>query len=97
MTARTGETDMSNVAKLHVSNEFKIEKGVPIPKVPYGAKKKPEKYPFLSMDVGDSFFIPGMESKIVTAYISSWRRRVGNSKKFSVRTMDGGIRVWRVA
>ena len=70
-------------------SEFKIEKGVPIPKK--GREKKV--WPFDEMAVGDSFFVTAdLHGRAQTA--ASWYSR-RDRKKFTVRKVDGGYRVWR--
>ena len=70
--------------------QFQIEKGVPIP----GAGRSAAKYPLAEMEVGDSFFTDVERDRIYTA-VSYFGYR--NNKKFSVRKVDGGFRVWRTA
>jgi len=74
---------------------FAIEKGVEIPK----AKAfRQAKYPYQSMEVGDSFFVPSDEKGTPIARMRSssaaYSKRTGNVK-FVVRIVDGGVRVWR--
>ena len=79
-----------------MSEEIKVEKGIPMVGEPgYGWRRK---YPFYKMEVGDSFFLPGDPKKIrrVVACAATNHGKVYN-KKFSVRSMDGGVRVWRVS
>ena len=71
-------------------SEFKIDKDVPIPE---GAGKKSYKYPFSEMEVGDSFFTDVLREKLYPA-ASYYGKR--NGKKFSIRKMEGGYRVWRI-
>lgn len=78
--------------------EILVEKGVPIPKSKRGREAKgSSKYPFAAMGVGDSFFVKGAKMRSFCPYIGVWRRRNDPSRKFSCRSVDGGIRVWRVA
>lgn len=75
---------------------FDIEKGVPpLPKT-YNARK----YPFSLMEESDSFFITSDDSGILqrrlTASCAGFSKR-NPGKKFSVRKVDGGVRVWRIA
>lgn len=70
----------------------KIEKAIPIPEHIAGA---PSKYPFLALEVGDSFFISGDKYRLISAARSNAQYRSG--RKFSVRKVDGGTRVWRTA
>lgn len=69
--------------------EFKIEKGLPVPMRP-GARK----FPFGEMEIGDSFFVPG--AKIATVMTLARRASLRTGYKFTGRTMDGGVRCWRV-
>lgn len=66
-----------------------IEKGVPIP----DNRIKTGLYPALrSMDVGDSVFIAGAKKNVATAAFSKHRPRT-----FTLRKVEGGIRIWRTA
>ncbi|MFA4836354.1 MAG: hypothetical protein WC749_09830 [Dehalococcoidia bacterium] len=65
---------------------YNIEKDVPIPR-PCGRTKK---YPYEEMEVGDSFFVPEKLGSI--AHVS---KRL-YPKKFSMRFVDGGTRIWRI-
>jgi hypothetical protein len=69
---------------------IQVEKNVPIPEY-HGTPK----YPWSQMAVGDSFFVPGKTSKTFNAQI--WHRQRLTGFKFKSRTMDGGVRVWRIA
>jgi hypothetical protein len=79
---------------------FKIEKGIPLCR----PSSKSNKYPFDDMEVGDSFFAPHPEAK--NARMSALARNKGQYKKlpkhipvqrrFATRTVEGGIRIWRV-
>ncbi len=71
-----------------MSTEFSVERGVPIPPL-----RNPKKYPWDSMDIGDSFFIPNIKSNAAGAY-SAHRAKMG--EKHTVRTVDGGVRIWRI-
>jgi hypothetical protein len=77
-------------------NEFKIEDNVPTP-----AARGYRKYPFDDMAVGNSFFVgcAQVDSEAEHTRISNaaWRAGHKKGKKFTVRTVEGGIRVWRVA
>lgn len=57
------------------------------------------RYPFRQLEVGQSFFIEGIAGDHaailrVRGAANVQGRRTG--KKYSVRKMDGGVRVWRV-
>lgn len=69
------------------TSDYEIEKDVPIPEVTGKGKSK---YPFHSMEVGDSIF---SESRSIRQAAYAHARR--NNKKFIVRYVEGGYRVWR--
>lgn len=68
---------------------YKIEKGVTVP------EGKERKYPFRAMEVGDSFFVPGGDRNRVGSSATMAGKRT--ARKFMLRCVDGGVRVWRVA
>ena len=66
---------------------YEIEKGVPL---------KP-KYPFLEMDVGDSFVVP-LVDRARPVRTAATRASKVYGKKFACRIQtDGSLRVWRIA
>lgn len=68
-----------------------IGKGVPIPE-DAGMSRGNKKYPFRSMDVGDSFVIALKDQKAI--YASAMQQ----GAKISCRKQDdGSVRVWRIA
>ena len=69
--------------------EYKIEKGILIP-----PPVRRTKYPFGQMEVGDSVFIADDGGGRVIAAACEYGKR--HNKKFSCRTVDGGVRVWRI-
>lgn len=70
--------------------KFKIEKGVPCP-----PSRRDGFFPWNDLEIGDSFFVPGTDSRRFGANASYSSKRYG--KKFVVRNVDGGVRVWRIA
>ena len=78
---------------------IKIDKAMPIP--PSAHLGRPAKYPYASMNVGDSFFVPSMASR---AGVSSRAKHFGI--KITTRMiseidpdtgkMVNGYRVWRI-
>jgi len=70
---------------------FKVETGIEIQKPKRGA---PHKYPFPEMAVGDSFHATGKDARSAPAAASKYGQVHG--MKFSVRTVDGGKRIWRI-
>lgn len=73
---------------------FQIEKGIEIPAL---TRNTEAKYPFKSMEIGDSFFVPCTDenAKKVRNSISSSARSA--KVKHVTRIAEGGLRVWRVA
>ena len=71
---------------------MKIEKNIRPPEL---ARGKPPKYPFSKMEVGDSVFVEGA---VMCGKEYQAASKVGAYKgwKFSGRTVDGGLRIWRV-
>lgn len=69
---------------------FKIEKSVPKP-----APIRRRKYPWLEMEIGDSFLVPGGRTERLANSAHGAGKRYG--RKFSTRSVEGGVRVWRDA
>ena len=71
---------------------FKIEKKLPIPKANHTGAKK---YPWREMAVGDSFFVPTpVKTATMRGQASMWGIKLKG--RFTVRDVEGGVRVWRV-
>lgn len=77
---------------------FKIDKGIPLVK---RGQLVPRKYPTPLLEVGDSFFAPLKDDDTIeklrarmNVYILG-ARRIFPDRSFALRTVDGGIRVWR--
>ena len=72
-----------------------IDRGVPIPTAIKGCRK----YPWLEMDIGDSFFAPISVGSISQGIV--YARSHNSNLKFTRRTVieNGvkGVRVWRIA
>lgn len=79
--------------KLVGGAEIKIEKGVPVP--PRRTRKGISKYPFRQMEVGDSFLMPDYTVVRAWGILGPYAKRLG--QKYTVRTVEGGARVWRVS
>jgi len=77
-----------------VSSEFQIEKGLEIPPIDRTGTGRPEKYPWASMGVGDSFFVDGVTRLTVRSAAYAAGKRHG--MKFACRTVEGGTRIWRI-
>ena len=80
---------------------FEIERGIPIPSKL--TRYRESKYPFRKMAVGESFFAPFVEGhttrKSFRNTLSSMARdqTAESGWKFSMRTEESGIRMWRTA
>ena len=71
--------------------KYKIEKNVPIATRVTGCNK----FPFNDMKVDDSFFVKNKsEAKSAKSYVYNYGAK--NKKKFTIRTVDGGVRIWRI-
>lgn len=76
---------------------YKIEKGITIPAGSRGNGGGLVKYPFLLMEIGDSFLVPVSGTSNVKVMRSlNTRGTQFKPKKFQTRVVKGGIRVWRV-
>ena len=69
---------------------YPIEDNFPIPE----SKGRRPRYPIRSLEVGQSFMVPGGNQKSLTS-CTDWVRKQ-TQRRFSVRVVDGGVRVWRV-
>lgn len=71
-----------------------IERDVPVPKLGNKVKSGTWTGFFGKMNIGDSAFFPGRKATDIGA------RAIGASKnnghKFTVRSIDGGTRIWRI-
>ncbi len=76
-----------NKNKTNKTSPFKVESGV--------TQMPRSKYPFASMKIGDSFFAPNLIASKVRASAGAYAQRFPGFF-FSVRKVEGGIRVWRV-
>jgi hypothetical protein len=79
---------------------YKIEKGIE-PVNPNGGKLgKPRIYPFDKMEIGDSFFVESnnvnQTRNSLGACCYNYVKRNDPEKKFMVRKVEGGVRVWRI-
>ena len=72
---------------------LEIEKGI---EKPAAQKRAGIKYPWVTMEVGDSFFIPGGKLRSIKSLVYG-RNRKRDGGKFSAFSVDGGVRVWRDA
>jgi hypothetical protein len=68
---------------------YKIEKGLTM------LERKSDAYPFQQMDVGDSFYVATSSRSTLQVYACREGQRL--NRAYSVRKVDGGFRVWRIA
>lgn len=72
--------------------EYEIENNHPLPAAaPHGGRR--EKYPWMQMEIGSSFFVPDEDAHRVKSSASKAKKRTGRT--FVVRKVEGGVRVWR--
>ncbi len=79
---------------------YTIDKNIPIP-----ARHPnfiPESLPIPALEVNDSIFFPLAEGKTPKQHVSNVQSRAVNWKKrsgwkFTCRSVEGGVRVWRIA
>lgn len=77
---------------------YEIDRGVEIP-APNIHNRNSRIYPFREMEIGDSFLVPGNENKkALQARVGSAACYYGkrNNSRFVTRSVEGGVRVWRV-
>ena len=70
---------------------YEIEKGIERPEI--ARPDRVTKYPWSMLEIGDSFFVPNKKPGRVGAAVRA--KKFGF--KFSERTVDGGVRIWRIA
>jgi len=73
---------------------FTIDSHIPTPMKHQGT---PSKYPFNTMEIGDSFFVPNVEGKRNPAAQSAHTDGRRKGRKYVTRTEGNGLRVWRTA
>ena len=71
-------------------DEIKIEKDVPMPEF----RASGVTAALRKMDVGDSIFLRGKKSNNITTIVGILTKKT--ERKFMTRTVEGGIRVWRI-
>jgi len=73
-----------------------IDKGVLIPSI----RRRKSPYPIAEMEVGDSFHVPAMPGdlmKVRNRLNGALLRFKRDGQKFTLRVVEGGVRVWRTA
>lgn len=74
----------------------KIEKNIEMPEIKKGGKQN-IRYPWKQMEVGDSFFVKGIDDGYVRRAISQFHSTHKDGARFSSRKVEDGTRVWRVS
>jgi hypothetical protein len=72
------------------TNQFKIEKGIPMPQINAG---RPCKYPWAKMNVGDSVFMDSVNVSVLVSALSYGKK---HAMEFASRVENEGRRIWRV-
>jgi hypothetical protein len=67
---------------------YEIEGGIEIP------VRLAARYPFAGMEVGESFFVPDGDVKKLSNHACRYGKKSG--RRYCVRKVEGGVRVWRV-
>ena len=76
-----------------MTNKLTIEKNIPVPGINRRSNKR-KRSVWWYMEVGDSVFIPNRSS---SGFKGAYARvEEANGWKFTMRSVDGGLRVWRV-
>lgn len=73
-------------------SNFVIEKGIPVPETANGNGVRSPKYPFASMEIGDSIFVA--DKSKMNSTVAAAAQRTGFKFKFA--SENGGTRIWRV-
>lgn len=74
---------------------YEIQKDIPTPPRDQLGRGRTRRYPFAEMDVGDSFLVPDRSAGAIAQAI----RRANTTlegKRFGYRTVNDGVRVWRI-
>jgi len=76
---------------------IKIDKGVPLSAIA-GKNGRPPIYPWLEMEIGDSFFVADKTAVQISAVVSQAKKRYFVDLTIRTVTENGvtGVRVWRI-
>jgi hypothetical protein len=72
---------------------YEIEKGIP---VPIDGEMRARKYPFATMEIGDSFYV-GSEKTLAVVQSATYAAQKALQRSFRARREGEGTRVWRIA
>jgi len=76
---------------MEMMEEIVVEKGIPLPT---GARAA--KYPFASMEVGDSFVVAGSSKQLARSHALNYKK-LNPGWNYRTRTTSDGMRIWRVS
>jgi hypothetical protein len=73
---------------------YKVEKGIPLPK--HKGMGCPRKYPFATMQPGDSFAVTGKKEFLRARAAASVHKKSFPGWFYAARATDTGGRIWRI-
>ncbi len=74
---------------------YPISTDIPIP--PRAGKQgRVVTFPWVRLEVGHSFFVPGEKSYKTGNFWCKWAMKQWPGKRFVYRKVEGGVRIWRV-
>ena len=79
--------------------EYKIDTNIPMPSIRNDRKGAGLKSCLMKMNVGDSVFLPGKTAHYASGAIGNAKKQIrldGGDANYSARTVEGGVRIWRV-
>lgn len=86
---------MNDTAAKSAAETFTIEDGIPVP--PHGNRKDTGLASVLrQMTAGQSVLIKDRARNSVAVQVSKASRAAGDKRRYAVRAVDGGVRVWRI-
>ena len=80
---------------------YRVVNHQPIPKKMPPKEYRPRKYPFLSMRIGDSFYVPKSLVKPISVRVAASGANTrfakeANPRRFRCSEDEFGVRVWRI-
>lgn len=74
-----------------MSDVLSIEKDIPIP-----TSARAARYPFATMEVGDSILIPSSQKQLARSHALNYKK-THPGWNYKTRTMPEGMRIWRIS
>jgi hypothetical protein len=78
---------------MNSNGQFKIEDGIPLPPKTTNSLAAALR----QIAVGQSVFAAGRKLRDVSSQACHLQKTTEDARKFTCRTVDGGVRVWRIA